>query len=69
MAALDTTRAPFHAANRGLISTFVASTIALINSWNDERRTRHALEGLSDHELEDIGLCRGDIDTLARSIR
>ncbi len=69
MAALDTTRAPLFAANRGLVSSFFASIIASFNSWNDERRTRHALEGLTNHELEDIGLCRGDIDTLARSVR
>jgi len=33
--------------------------------WNDARRTRNALARLSDHELEDIGLSRGDIDEVA----
>ena len=41
-----------------LYTTFLA--------WNDARVTRRALSGLSDHELEDIGLVRGDIDTIAR---
>ncbi|MEM0949459.1 MAG: DUF1127 domain-containing protein [Pseudomonadota bacterium] len=35
-------------------------------SWNDARATRRALSKLSDHELEDIGLVRGDIDTILR---
>ena len=41
-----------------LYTTFLA--------WNDARVTRRALSQLSDHELEDIGLVRGDIDTIAR---
>ncbi len=31
-------------------------------AWNDARVTRKALAQLSDRELDDIGLCRGDID-------
>lgn len=30
--------------------------------WNDARVTRKALAQLTDRELDDIGLCRGDID-------
>ncbi|MFD1508742.1 DUF1127 domain-containing protein [Lacimonas salitolerans] len=45
---------------------FVARTIAAIAAWNDARITRKALNKLSDRELEDIGLCRGDIDVVAR---
>ncbi|MCB2127989.1 MAG: DUF1127 domain-containing protein [Rhodobacteraceae bacterium] len=41
----------------GLVSTVVA--------WNEARSTRNALSRLSDRELDDIGLCRGDIDTIA----
>jgi len=33
-----------------------------LTAWNDARRTRNALSQLSAHELEDIGLSRGDID-------
>lgn len=36
-----------------------------IRVWNDTRVTRKALSRLSDRELEDIGLCRGDIDRLS----
>jgi uncharacterized protein YjiS (DUF1127 family) len=32
--------------------------------WNESRATRVALNKLSDHELEDIGLTRGDIDAI-----
>ena len=35
--------------------------------WNDARLTRNALESLSNRELEDIGLSRGDIQTVARA--
>lgn len=36
-------------------------------AWNDARVTRNALSALSDRELTDIGLCRGDIETVAFS--
>lgn len=69
MAAFDIYRAPSHAAHRGFISSFFASLVSAVAEWNDERRTRHALDGLTDRELDDIGLCRGDIDAIARSAR
>ena len=33
--------------------------------WNNARRTRNALSRLSAHELDDIGLSRGDIDRVS----
>lgn len=66
MAAFEVTRAPYTAANRGLISTFFSSAIAAFVAWNDERATRNALGKLSNRELDDIGLIRGDIDAIAR---
>ena len=36
-----------------------------ITCWNQTRRTRAALQKLSAHELEDIGLNRGDIERIA----
>lgn len=65
MAAYETTRtAPF-----GAITTYRAfqafSTVAAkFAAWNDARVTRHALSKLTDRELDDIGLCRGDIDRI-----
>lgn len=35
-------------------------------AWFVARQTRTALSRLSDRELEDIGLCRGDIAHIAR---
>ncbi len=67
MAATETTRpAPF-----GAISIFravqaVSGLLAAISTWNDARVTRKALSKLSDRELDDIGLCRGDIEALTR---
>ena len=37
-----------------------------VQSWNRERRTRNALNTLSPRQLEDIGLTRGAIDTIAK---
>lgn len=37
-----------------------------LTEWNDRRATRNALSRLSDRELEDIGLTRGEIDAVAR---
>lgn len=47
---------------------FVAALGALVD-WNDTRRTRNVLAQLSSHELDDIGLSRGDIDVIARQGR
>ena len=38
-----------------------------LTKWNDARVTRNALSALSDRELDDIGLVRGDIDVVANS--
>lgn len=67
MAAYETSRpAPF-----GAISIFRAvqganTLLGMVRAWNDTRVTRKALSRLSDRELNDIGLCRGDIDQIGR---
>ncbi len=67
MAAYETSRAaPF-----GAISIFrsvqvISETISSFSAWNDARITRKALSKLSDRELDDIGLCRGDIEMMGR---
>ncbi|MFQ5438131.1 MAG: DUF1127 domain-containing protein [Paracoccaceae bacterium] len=62
MAVIETTRpAPF-----GAISVFHAITAldhvrkGLID-WNNRRITRNVLSSLSDRQLDDIGIARGDI--------
>lgn len=47
---------------------FVTTLIAAIKSWNDARATRAQLNKLSDRELADIGLCRGDIESVVAKI-
>ncbi len=68
MAAIDTTRTTY--GSHGLISRIgglLANIGGVIAAWNDARATRNALSGLTDRELEDIGLVRGDIDAVAYS--
>ncbi|HBM61489.1 DUF1127 domain-containing protein [Salipiger marinus] len=57
----DTPRAGF----AGTIGGAFRTLFATIADWNDARLTRKSLEALTDRELDDIGLCRGDIDRIA----
>ena len=61
MAAFDTSRPTYAAAPKGF-GAFATSLIAAFTAWNDARQTRNALSRLSDHELDDIGLTRSDIN-------
>jgi len=66
MAAIDTPRITYGAVTfAGRITATLVSFAGIIVSWNDARITRNALSGLSDRELDDIGLVRGDIDLIA----
>ncbi|WP_298678734.1 DUF1127 domain-containing protein [uncultured Lentibacter sp.] len=69
MAAIEYTRAQQVAASNGRIGQFFVHLTAAFVAWNDARSTRKALSQLSDRELEDIGLCRGDIDAIAEAAR
>ena len=67
MAAYETTRtAPFGAIAIFRFVQSVNDKAAALAAWNDARITRKALGKLSDRELDDIGLCRGDIETIGR---
>ena len=50
----------------GMHTGFFGHLVTIVASWNDARVTRNALARLSDRELDDIGLCRGDIEEIAR---
>lgn len=63
MSVIDFTRAPASAAPT---TGFFSKLVATISAWNDARQTRNALNRLTDRELDDIGLCRGDIQRVAR---
>lgn len=63
MAAFDTTRTSYGLQSfAGHIGAYIANAYVAFRDWNDARITRNALAALSDRELEDIGLVRGDID-------
>lgn len=67
MAAVETTRpAPYGAITTYRAISALSNTVAAFQVWNDARVTRKALNKLSDRELDDIGLCRGDIDSIGR---
>lgn len=64
MAAFETTRltGSIHASR---LSQIIVTLISTFAAWNDARVTRNALSKLSPRELDDIGLCHGDIDVIA----
>ena len=67
MAAIETSRpAPFGAITTYRAITGFSNVLSMFKVWNDARITRKALSKLSDRELDDIGLCRGDIEMLGR---
>jgi uncharacterized protein YjiS (DUF1127 family) len=67
MAAVETTRpAPYGAITTYRAINALSNTFGAVQAWNDARVTRKALGKLSDRELDDIGLCRGDIDFIGR---
>lgn len=63
MSAIDTNRVHGGAGSIG----FGSRIWAAMTAWNDARVTKNALSRLSDRELDDIGLCRGDIEQIAHS--
>lgn len=67
MASFNSNRTTYgSAALFGRIGAVICNVIAAVAAWNDARVTRNALSALSDRELEDIGLNRGDIDFVAQ---
>jgi len=67
MAAVETTRpAPYGAITTYRAISALSNLLTALAAWNDARVTRKALTKLSDRELDDIGLCRGDIEMIGR---
>ena len=52
-----------HSIGNRLHSAF-ARFVGAIASWNDTRVTRNALSKLTNHELDDLGLTRGDLENI-----
>ena len=68
MAAIDFSRAANGSATvANRFGTFISTFIGAVVAWNDARVTRKTLSALSDRELEDIGLSRGDIEDVANN--
>ncbi|WP_121062966.1 DUF1127 domain-containing protein [Chachezhania antarctica] len=66
MAAFDTHRTAYGAHGLfGRLGFPLAALVGAASSWNDTRMTRNELQKLSDRELNDIGLVRGDIEHIA----
>jgi uncharacterized protein YjiS (DUF1127 family) len=66
MALYDTTRAPIGGRSlTGRLSATFSTLVSTVISWNDARVTRNSLAQLSDRELDDIGLTRGNIEEVA----
>lgn len=61
MATIDTN----HVFTGSRSSGYFTQLFAALQDWNDARITRKSLSRLSARELDDIGLCRGDIETIA----
>jgi len=73
MTSLDTVRMTVDTLNSGgtvrrfsaSIRSWIGFVIARLSYWNRLRVTRYELSRLSDRDLADIGLTRGDIDRLS----
>lgn len=64
MAALDFSRTAPTANPFARVGAFVSATYGALIHWNEARQTRNALSALTDRELDDIGLVRGDIENV-----
>ncbi|VAW04549.1 hypothetical protein MNBD_ALPHA07-203 [hydrothermal vent metagenome] len=65
MAVIDSTRS--HASPLAVIGQVFNRLAGKFSVWKDARATHKALSQLSDRELADIGINRGDIDYIVRS--
>ena len=64
MVAIDTTRSAAPQVAYRFISA-IYNVTELFSSWNSARITRTELSRLTARELDDIGLCYGDIEDIA----
>jgi uncharacterized protein YjiS (DUF1127 family) len=65
MATFETTRpAPFGAITFFRIISALDNVLSKFVTWNNTRATQASLSRLSDHELADIGLSRGEISSI-----
>ncbi len=65
-ASVTSSAAPFGAISIFRSVQFLTEAATSVAAWNNARITRKSLSKLSDRELDDIGLCRGDIEFIGR---
>ncbi len=69
MANIETTRAlPFGAISTYKAVSFVDGIVARIRAYSNARRTAIELSKLSDAQLHDIGITRGDIRNVSNVV-
>lgn len=69
MTTMQTTRsAPLGSVATFGVVSFLERAFDGVAAWRSARATRRALSGLTESQLADIGLSRGDISGLARSL-
>ena len=56
--------APFGAIATFNVVTRFENLMNSFNEWNTTRKTQNALRTLSNRQLEDIGLTRGDVELM-----
>ena len=66
MAAITSRPAPMGAISVFRMVQSLSRSATAFQIWNAGRITRRALNKLSNRELDDIGLCRGDIELIGR---
>lgn len=68
MASIETSLrvAPLGAVSIFRAAQLVTEPFVAVAAWNKARKTRNALYALSNRELDDIGLCRADIELIGR---
>ena len=66
MAFVDTYQKTIFTKPHSIIAKFITNVFSELSNWNNARVTRNELSQLSDRELNDIGLVRGDIDRISR---
>jgi len=66
MTSFDTTRTHYGTSASRSGGLFAQLTAAFV-AWNETRKTAQALNNLTDRELADIGLNRGDIMNVAQN--
>ncbi|SHI53942.1 DUF1127 domain-containing protein [Wenxinia saemankumensis] len=66
MSHIDTARSLDSAIFYGRLVRRAYDVLETVTAWTEARRTSRALHGLTDSQLDDLGLSRGDIEAVVR---